>query len=311
MEIYDLIIIGGGPAGMTAGIYGARSALKTLVVERGMPGGQAATTFDIANYPGFPEGISGPDLAMKMYDQMQNMGAEYLTGEITSMGLEGDLKKIEVDEKTYLGKAVILATGSEPRKLNVPGESQYRGKGVSYCATCDGAFYKEKEVVVVGGGDAAVEEGLYLTRFARQVTIVHRRDKLRANAVAQKKAFANPKIRFIWNTVVEEIIGDETVRGVSLKNLERESKGDPYQATLKTDGVFVYVGQDPNIEFFPDSLKRNLQGYVETDVNLRTSIPGVFAAGDVRDTVLRQLVTATADGAIAAVSALRYIEAKE
>ena len=311
METYDLVIIGGGPAGMTAAIYGARAALKTLIIERGMPGRQAATTFEIANYPGFPQGTTGPDLAMAMFEQAQNMGAEFLNGEITAMDLQGELKKIEVGSTTVLGKTVILATGSEPRKLGVPGENKFRGRGVSYCATCDGAFFKDKDVVVVGGGDAAVEEGLYLTRFARKVTIVHRRDKLRANAAAQRRAFANEKISFVWNTVVEEILGDISVTGVRVKNLEKEAKGEPSESVLNTDGVFIYIGQIPNVEFFPDSLKRTPEGYIETDEHLRTNIPGVFAAGDVRDTVLRQLVTATADGAIAAMSALHYLESKE
>ena len=311
METYDLVIIGGGPAGMTAAIYGARAALKTLIIERGMPGGQVATTFEIANYPGFPQGTTGPDLAMAMFEQAQNMGAEFLNGEITAMDLQGELKKIEVGSTNVLGKTVILATGSEPRKLGVPGENKFRGRGVSYCATCDGAFFKDKDVVVVGGGDAAVEEGLYLTRFARKVTIVHRRDKLRANAAAQRRAFANEKISFVWNTVVEEILGDISVTGVRVKNLEKEAKGEPSESVLNTDGVFIYIGQIPNVEFFPDSLKRTPEGYIETDEHLRTNIPGVFAAGDVRDTVLRQLVTATADGAIAAMSALHYLESKE
>lgn len=248
---------------------------------------------------------------MAMFEQAQNMGAEFLNGEITAMDLQGELKKIEVGSTTVLGKTVILATGSEPRKLGVPGENKFRGRGVSYCATCDGAFFKDKDVVVVGGGDAAVEEGLYLTRFARKVTIVHRRDKLRANAAAQRRAFANEKISFVWNTVVEEILGDISVTGVRVKNLEKEAKGEPSESVLNTDGVFIYIGQIPNVEFFPDSLKRTPEGYIETDEHLRTNIPGVFAAGDVRDTVLRQLVTATADGAIAAMSALHYLESKE
>ena len=306
MKEYDLIIIGGGPAGMTAGLYGARASLKTLIIERGMPGGQAATTFDIANYPGFPGGISGPDLAMKMYEQTMEHGAEYVFGEITSMELEGQVKRIVVNDEVLASKTVILATGAEPRKLGAPGEERLRGRGVSYCATCDGAFYRDKKVVVVGGGDAAVEEGLYLTRFASSVTIVHRRGELRAHAAAQQKAFANPKINFIWYSEVIEIIGDEVVEGVKLKNRETGT-----ESTLPCDGVFIYVGQNPMTELFPAKLNLSPEGYLITDEYLRTNIPGVYGAGDVRKTVLRQLVTAVADGAVAAVSALKYIEEQD
>lgn len=306
MEMYDLIIVGGGPAGMTAGLYGARSSLKTMIVERGMPGGQAATTYEIANYPGFPGGIQGPDLAMKMYEQAIEMGTEFITGEITYMDLEGPIKRLTIDGKDFEAKTVILATGAEPRKLGVLGEDKFRGRGVSYCATCDGAFYREKEVVVVGGGDAAIEEAIYLTRFAKLVTVVHRRDELRAHAAAQAKAFNNPKIKFIWNTVVEEVLGDDVVTGIRLKNRETEE-----ETIYQCDGVFVYVGQNPMTELFPASLNYTSDGYVITDEHLKTNIPGVFVAGDVRKTVLRQLVTAVADGAIAATSALAYIEAQE
>ncbi len=303
MENYDLIIIGGGPAGLTAGIYGARSSLKTLIIEREMPGGQAATTYEIANYPGFPGGISGPDLAIKMYEQATEQGAEFIPGEITEMELEGFPKRIVVDFKEYHSKTVILATGSKPRKLGVAGEDKFRGRGVSYCATCDGAFYRDKQIVVVGGGDAAVEEALYLTRFASKVTIIHRRLELRAHAKAQARAFANPKIKFILNSVVEEVIGNEVVTGVRILNRETN-----LIRILSCDGVFVYVGQNPMTELFPATLNHTPYGYIITDENLKTNIPGVFAAGDVRKTVLRQLVTAVADGAIAATSALKYLE---
>lgn len=306
MKNYDLIIIGGGPAGLTAGMYGARSALKTLIIERAMPGGQAATTYEIANYPGFPGGVSGTDLAMKMYEQAQEHGAEFISGEITKINLEDKVKRIVVDGTAYQAKTVILATGVEPRKLGVDGEDKFRGRGVSYCATCDGAFFRGKKVIVVGGGDAAVEEAIYLTRFASNVTIIHRRDQLRAHKAAQDKAFANPKIDFIWNSVVEEIIGEDSVVGVKLKNRETSKVSD-----LACDGIFVYIGQNPVTELFPASLNLSPDGYVITDEYLRTNIPGVFAAGDVRKTVLRQLVTAVADGAVAAVSALKYLEEQE
>lgn len=306
MENYDLIIIGGGPAGMTAGIYGARSSLITLIIERGMPGGQAATTYEIANYPGFPGGISGPDLAMKMFEQATGHGAEFISGEITALDLEGFPKRVAVDSKEYYSKTVILATGAEPRKLGVPGEAKFRGRGVSYCATCDGAFYRDKHVVVVGGGDAAVEEALYLTRFASKVTIIHRRVELRAHAKAQAKAFANPKIEFIFNSVVKEVLGNDIVTGVRI--LYRETN---LERVVNCEGVFVYVGQNPMTELFPAALNHTPDGYIITDENLKTNIPGVFAAGDVRKTVLRQLVTAVADGAIAATSALKYLEGQE
>ncbi|MCL4425415.1 MAG: thioredoxin-disulfide reductase [Firmicutes bacterium] len=301
-QVYDVIIVGGGPAGLTAALYAGRSLLSTLLLEKMLPGGQAATTDRIENYPGFPGGISGADLMQRMEEQAREFGVEIGSGEVTRLEVDNGIFKLYTDEGISLGRTVILASGARERKLGVPGEEEYRGRGVSYCATCDGAFYKGKQVVVVGGGDSAVEEGLYLTRFAGKVTLIHRRDQLRAVKTAQERAFANPKMAFVWDTVVEEIMGTRMVENLRLKNVKTGQISE-----LAADGVFIYAGMEPNSEFLQGLVEMDSSGYVISDENMATSLPGVFAAGDLRKKSLRQVSTAVGDGATAAMAAERYL----
>lgn len=302
-KIYDVIIIGAGPAGMTAAVYTSRANLSTLMIERGVPGGQMANTEEVENYPGF-DSILGPDLSTKMFDHAKKFGAEYAYGDIKEV-VDGEAyKTIKAGNKEYKARAVIIATGAEYRKIGIPGEAELTGRGVSYCAVCDGAFFKNKELVVVGGGDSAVEEGVYLTRFASKVTIVHRRDQLRAQKILQDRAFANEKVEFIWNHTVKEVNGENgKVGSVTLVSTENGE-----ERNFKTDGVFVYIGMDPLTEPFENLGITNANGYIETNEDMETRIPGFFAAGDVREKLLRQIVTATGDGSIAAQSAQAYIE---
>jgi thioredoxin reductase (NADPH) len=303
--LYDIIIIGGGPAGLTAGLYAGRANMKVALIERGMPGGQASTTDRIENYPGV-ESVEGPTLSMIMHKQAESFGTETITGTVETVRDEGRIKVVQTSSGELRAKAVILALGAEPRKLGVPGEEELRGRGVSYCATCDGAFFRGKELVVVGGGDSAVEEGIYLTRHASKVTIVHRRDQLRAQKILQERAFKNEKIEFIWDTTVQSIEGEGKVQKVVLKQVKTGETRE-----FATDGVFIYVGMKPNTDFLRGSDWEGIlndDGYIVTNAKMQTNIPGVFAAGDVRDTVLRQVVTATADGAIAAFYAGQYVE---
>jgi thioredoxin reductase (NADPH) len=302
---YDLIIAGGGPAGLTAGLYAARAMLRTLLLEKMTPGGQAATTFHIENYPGFPEGISGPDLAQAMENQAKKFGLEVTYGQVKKMSFQEPLWQVEYEDQKFLAKAVIVASGVEPRKLGVPGEETLRGRGVSYCATCDGPFFKDQEIGVVGGGDSAVEEALYLTRFAAKVHLVHRRNALRAEKIIQERAFQNPKIEFLWDTVVTRVLGDSGVEGLELQNVKTKAL-----RTLKVGGVFLYVGSLSNTEFLKGIVNLDEQGYVVTDDQMATSAPGVFAAGDVRKKLLRQIATAVGDGAMAAFAAGQYIESR-
>lgn len=303
-EAFDLIIIGGGPAGLSAAIYAGRARLKTLIIEKMVLGGQAATAFMIENYPGFPDGVAGQELARKMTEQVNKLGLPVFWGNV--IGLKVNKNKppaIQVDGRTFTAKAVIVAAGAENEKLDVPGEEEFRGRGVSYCATCDGAFYKNKNVIVVGGGNSAVEEALFLTRFAAKVTIVHRRDTLRADKILAERAKGHPKIYFFWHSTVEEIKGDKTVAEVILKDLLSGKK-----LIVPVDGVFVYIGSQPGTDFAKDAVKLDEKGYIITDDKMKTSAAGIFAAGDVRSKSLRQIVTAAADGAIAAESAREYIE---
>jgi thioredoxin reductase (NADPH) len=302
-KIYDVIIAGAGPAGMTAAVYTSRANLDTLMLERGMPGGQMANTEEVENYPGYDH-ILGPDLSTKMFEHAKKFGAEYAYGDIKEIIDGKEYKTVKAGAKEYKARAVIVTTGAEYKKLGAPGEKELSGRGVSYCAVCDGAFFKGKELVVVGGGDSAVEEGVYLTRFASKVTIVHRRGELRAQKILQDRAFDNEKIEFIWNHTVEQI-NDENgkVGSVTLKSTETDETKE-----FKTDGVFIYIGMLPLNQAVLNLGITNDAGYIETNEKMETRVPGIFAAGDVREKSLRQIVTATGDGSIAAQTAQHYIE---
>ena len=289
--MYEVLIIGAGPAGMTAAIYAARAGYKTAVLEHGVPGGQAATTDMIENYPGFPEGISGPELMMKFFEQTQTFGVEMIYEQVQSVELDGTIKRVTTDKQTIEAKTVVIASGAKPRALGVANEGRLRGRGVSYCATCDGFFFKDQPVAVVGGGDTAVEEAVYLTQMCSSVTLIHRRDELRANKLAQSRALANEKLNIIYDTVVDEIIGDDKVSQLKLRNKKTDET-----STLDINGVFIFVGYLPNNSFFPPELEVNEQGYIVTDDEMATNIPGVFAVGDVRQKKLRQVTTAVGDG---------------
>ncbi|SHI73186.1 thioredoxin-disulfide reductase [Desulfofundulus thermosubterraneus] len=301
--MYDVAIIGGGPAGLTAGIYAARAKLKSLLIERGMTGGLAATTEFIENYPGFSEGIGGPELMNRMEAQARRFGLEILNSNVEALKKENLNFIIKTEDTEFTARTVIVATGAQPQRLNVRGEETFHGRGVSYCATCDGAFFKDKHVAVVGGGDAAVEEAMFLTKFATRVFIIHRRGELRATKIVQERARQNPRIEFIWHSVVEEITGNEIVTGVRIKDVRTGQTSE-----LPVNGVFIYIGYSPNSSIVKELVKLDERGYILTDANMQTSCPGLFAAGDVRQKSLRQVVTAVADGAIAAVSAEKYLE---
>ncbi|MFY3791783.1 thioredoxin-disulfide reductase [Ureibacillus sp. MALMAid1270] len=302
-KIYDVIIIGAGPAGMTAAVYTSRANLSTLMIERGIPGGQMANTEEVENYPGFDH-ILGPDLSTKMFEHAKKFGAEYAYGDVKQIIDGEEYKVINAGTKQYKTRSIIIATGAEYKKMGVPGEKELGGRGVSYCAVCDGAFFKQKNLIVVGGGDSAVEEGVYLTRFADKVTIVHRRDKLRAQKILQDRAFANEKVDFIWNHTVKEIHeSNGKVGSVTLVNTV-----DGTEQEVQTDGVFVYIGMVPLTAPFKSLGILNENGYVLTNEKMETSVQGIFAAGDVRDKMLRQIVTATGDGSIAAQAAQHYVE---
>lgn len=307
MESYDVAIIGGGPAGMSAGLYAARAALKVVILEKGMPGGQASTTDNIENYPGFPEGIPGPDLMMKMDEQARRFGVESKFTEVLAVSpLDGGSFQIKTYDSDFTAKTIIITTGALSKPLDIPGEKQFLGRGVSYCATCDANFFQGKIVAVIGGGDSAIQEGIYLTKFAEKVYIIHRRGELRATKVIQQKAMANPKIEFILDSVVSSILGSDKVEAVKVKNLRSDE-----EKAVAVDGIFVYIGKEPTTELFKGLIEIDERGYIVTDASMRTSYRGIFAAGDARQTPLRQVVTAVADGAIAAVTAEQYIEALE
>lgn len=302
--LYDLAIIGGGPTGLTAAIYAARAALKTLVIEKELTGGQMQKTLTVENYPGFPE-ITGYELSERFHEHAVKFGAEIRTGTVLKINYEGYVNLL-TDAGNVVARAAVIATGAHPRPLGVPGESEYFGRGVSACAVCDGLFYRDKDVLVVGGGDAAVEEGIYLTKYARRVTIVHRRQTLRAQKILCERAMANPKIAFQWNSVLSAIHGDgQHVTGARLHNIVEETEFD-----MPADGVFVYVGMVPNTDFLKESLELDEQGFVVADCCFRSSMPGVFAAGDVRSGAWRQIVTVAAEGA-SAVREVEYFLAEE
>ena len=300
---FDVIILGGGPAGFSAGIYAARGNVKTAIVDISMMGGQPSNYLELENYPGF-DMIGGYDLMEKFEAHADKFGVEkFPMQEIQKIDLSSDIKKIITNDTIFNAKTVIIATGAQPQKLNITGEKEFVGRGVSYCAVCDGAFYREKTVAVVGGGNAAVEEANYLTRFADKVYVVHRRDKLRADKIVQERAFKNPKIEFVWDSVATEIQGTNTVEKLLIKNVKTNETSE-----LKVDGVFPYIGFAPNTEMINGQIQQNEQGFIKTDEFLNTSVKGVYAIGDVRVTPLRQVITAAADGAVAAVSAIKYLE---
>ncbi len=303
--MYDIVIIGAGPAGLTAGIYAARARMNTALIEKAAPGGQALTSETIENYPGMPFGIAGPDLMTKMAEQAREFGLDVMSEEAVEIvqGPEGQKVAKMKDGKEYASLAIIVASGAQPRKLEAPGEEELRGKGVSYCATCDGPLFKDRDVVVVGGGDTAVEEALFLSKFARYVTIVHRRDRLRAARILQERVESNPNIDFIWNSQVTEILGKEKVEGVKVKDVQ--TGGQNY---VPCWGLFISVGLQPNTKFLKGIVDMDEDGYIITDEKMKTSCDGIYACGDCRKKLLRQVVTACGEGATAAVAAQRYVE---
>lgn len=300
---YDVIVIGAGPGGMTAALYASRSNLSVLMLDRGIYGGQMNNTAEVENYPGF-KSILGPELGEKMYASATQFGAEYGYGTVTSIEDQGTTKLVHTDDGDFEGRAIIIATGSEHKKLGVPGEEEFSGRGVSYCAVCDGAFFKNKEVVVIGGGDSAIEEGIYLTQLASQVTVIHRRDQLRAQEILQKRAFDNDKMKFIWNAQVQTIEGDDKkVTGVTYTD---KVTGQAQQ--IDASGVFIYVGIDPMTEAFKDLDILTPAGWIKTDDHMATKVPGIYAIGDVREKDLRQITTAVGDGGIAGQEVFKYIQ---
>ncbi len=306
-KIYDTVIIGAGPAGLSAGLYAGRARLSTLIIEKGREGGQIVNTAEIANYPGSIEEETGPSLIDRMKHQAKEFGAETVYDTVQEVELEGDVKTIKCLGNTYQAKTVILANGATPTLIGCPGEKEFTGRGVSYCATCDGAFFEDFEVYVVGGGDSAVEEAIYLTKFARKVTIIHRRNELRASKSIQEHAMANPKVAFLWDSVVKELKGEELLDTMIVENVktgeQTEIKADPEDGMF---GVFVFIGFKPSTGLYQGKVEMD-NNYIVTDENMRTNIPGVFAAGDMRVKTLRQVVTAASDGAIAATQAEKYL----
>ena len=309
-ERYDVVIIGAGPAGLTAGIYAARAGLKVLMFEKQYPGGQAFVTDLVENYPGFPDGISGYELAERMKSQAEAFGIRLVTDEVRAIedDAASDRKLVRPAEgSTVLALAVIIATGATYRKLGVPGEDRFWGKGVSSCATCDAALYRDKHVVVAGGGDTAVQEALFLARFVSKLTLVHRRDRLRASKILQDRIVAlAPKVAFKWSSILTSISGEDHVESVSIKHVQTDET-----STVECDGVFIFIGFDPNSQFARDYLRTDASGYIVTDENMATSAEGVFACGDVRKNALRQIVSACGEGAVAAVSAQHYVDVKK
>ena len=303
-KIYDTLIIGAGPGGLTSAIYTSRANMSTIILDKGIPGGQLQNTAEIENFPGFSH-ISGPDLAQNMYEHALKFNAEYKYGEVKKINLSNGYFSVETGKDTINTLSIIVATGTKYKTLNIPGEKEFTGRGVSWCAVCDGAFYKNKHVVVVGGGDSAVEEAVYLTKFASKVTVVHRRDKFRAQPILVDRMLKNEKIDIIYNSTVEEIRGEKFVESIILKNNENEL------STLNCDGVFEYVGMNPVSEFVSNLGITDEFGWIETDNRMKTKIDGIFAVGDVRKDTIRQVVTATGDGCIAAQSAQHFVESLE
>jgi len=300
--MYDVVIIGSGSAGYTAAIYSCRAGRKTLLLAGSIPGGQLMLTSDVENFPGFPESVVGPELMERMRKQAERFDPEIVYDDASAVDFKSRPFKVTVGKKIYEGKTVIISTGANAKWLGIPSETKFRGHGVSSCATCDGYFFKEKDVVVVGGGDTAMEEAAFLANITKKVTVVHRRDKLRASQIMQKRSLQNPKISFVWDSVVKEILGDSHVTGVTSKNLKTGK-----EQLLKTDGVFVAIGYEPNTSIFKGQIDLDPKGYIITRKETETNVPGVFAAGDVRDFRYRQAITAAADGCKAAMDADRFI----
>ncbi|MFV2082640.1 MAG: thioredoxin-disulfide reductase [bacterium] len=301
-KAHDLVIIGGGPGGLAAGLYASRARMDTLLLEKAAYGGQMLTTFFIENYPGFPEGIAGFELADLMKKQTDLYGLQIQTAEVRGVVKEGNVFDIDTIEGTVRSRAVIVSTGADPDKLGVPGEERLAGRGVSYCATCDGALYRERTVAVVGGGDSAIEETLFLTRFADRIHVIHRRDELRATPISRERAFANEKIVFEWNTVLKEILGEDEVTGLLLENVKTGQT-----RKLAAAGVFIYVGITPQSSFLENMVEKNEGGYIKTDLTMSSSVPGLFAIGDVRAESVRQVASAVGDGVTAAIYAYKYL----
>ncbi|AHI12409.1 thioredoxin-disulfide reductase [Lactobacillus helveticus] len=302
MKEYDLVVIGAGPGGMTAAMYGARANLKVAMIDRGVYGGQMNNTAEVENYPGFPS-IMGPDLGEKMYKSATKQGVEFVYGDVQKIELDGQKRIVKMDPEDITAKAVIIATGSTNRKLGIPGEEEYSGRGVSYCAVCDGAFFKDENVAVVGGGNSAISEGLYLANLAKDVDVIHRRDQLRAERVLQTRAFKNPKMEFTWDSVPVEIVGDENkVTGVKVHNKKTDE-----DKVIDASGVFIYIGNVPNSEPFKELKITDDQGWIITNDQMETTVPGIYAVGDVRQKKLRQIVTAVGEGGIAGQNAFEYI----
>ena len=299
---YDVIIIGGGPAGLTAGLYTSRAKLNSLLIEKGLVGGQISTAEKVDNYPGFPDGIDGFELTDLMHRQATKYGLKTIIAEVADVKPQKKQIVIKTTEGDYTARALIVASGSDRQKLGIPGEKEFTGKGVAYCATCDAAFFRDVPVVVIGGGNAAITEALHLTKFASKVTIIHRRDKLRASAILQEKAFSEPKIGFIWDSVVEEIEGEDTVKRIKLRQVKTDEK-----STMEIAGVFVAVGLKPNTDYLKGILRMDAGGHVITDDKMGTNVPGIFAAGDARHNSARQAITAAGDGATAAFYAEKFL----
>lgn len=307
MQKERVVIIGSGPAGLTAALYTARAQLQPVVIVGSQLGGQVAITYDVENYPGFPDGLGGPELVELMQRQAERFGARLVYDEVVSVDFtQGSPFTVKTHSEEYLADAVIVTAGASAKKLNVPGEAEYTGKGVSYCATCDGFFFRGKDVLVVGGGDSAVEEGLFLTRFANKVEIVHRRDALRAGQTLQKRAFANDKLAFRWNSLITEIHGNGAVQSVTLEDTLTGA-----QTRYETDGVFIFIGHYPNTNFLQGQLAMDEQGYVITDERMRTSVPGVFAAGEIQDPLYRQVATSVGQGCAAAMQTEKWLAERE
>jgi thioredoxin reductase (NADPH) len=300
---FDLVIIGGGPAGLTAGLYAARARLKTLLLEGHLPGGQVLITDWVENYPGYPEGVTGIDLVRGMTEQARHFGLEMENARVDAIRRDGHVKVVHAGERSYRAYAVIIASGASPKKLGVPGEEQFFGKGISSCATCDGPFYRDRIVAAVGGGDTAVQESVFLTKFASKVYLIHRRDRFRAEKILQERALSSDKIEVLWDTVVTGVSGLTNVENIHIRNLKNGEA-----RTLRADAFFVWIGIRPNADFLGDELDRDDLGFILTDHRMASSAAGIFAAGDVRATPLRQIATAVGDGALAAYSAEHYIE---